>query len=72
MELGRVNANDVAVLFVQFLNLEYILPSLDTVVVEFVPYRSVEIKNLKERSHQKVTAANFGPGNFRRGCRQSR
>lgn len=69
MELGRVNANDVAVLFVQFLNLEYILPSLDTVVVKFVPSRSVEIKNIEERSHQKVTAANFGPGNFRRGCR---
>lgn len=47
MQLGRVNANDVAVLFVQFLNLEYILPSLDTVVVEFVPYRSVVIRILK-------------------------
>ena len=43
MQLGRVDANDVAVLLVELFNFEYVLPSLDTVVVEFVPSRSVEL-----------------------------
>ena len=68
----RGKAYQRTILLMQLVYLEYILPSLDTVVVKFVPSRSVEIKNIEERSHQKVTAANFGPGNFRRGCRQSR
>jgi hypothetical protein len=69
VQLRRVDANDVTVPFVELLNLEYILPSLDTVKVEFIPSESVELQNLERRSHQKVTAASFGPGNFRRGCR---
>lgn len=44
MKLKWVDANDVAVLFVELFNLKNILPSLDTVEIKFVPSRSAGLQ----------------------------
>ena len=55
-------------------NFEGVLSALDYVVIEFIPKRdqfsTQEVKSVI--IYQRLTAANFGPGNFAIGLKYSR